>query len=81
MMRIPFEETRNEMLQLQNNLEFFKHVSDDNPMVKDVHKNIAKHKEEFELWKSKLTKLRNLCKPKPAPVVTEEESSEDSTTA
>ncbi|WP_415371490.1 DUF349 domain-containing protein [Patiriisocius sp. Uisw_047] len=74
------EETRNEMLQLQNNLEFFKHVSDDNPMVKDVHKNIAKHKEEFELWKSKLTKLRNLCKPKPAPVATEEESSEDSAT-
>ncbi len=75
------EETRNEMLQLQNNLEFFKHVADDNPLVKDVHKNIAKHKEDHQLWKSKLTKLRNLCKPKPAPVETTEVQGEEEPTA
>ncbi len=77
------EETRNEMLQLQNNLEFFKHVADDNPLVKDVHKNIARHKEENALWKSKLTKLRNMCKPKPEPVVenTEESGEEPSAEA
>ena len=74
------EETRNEMLQLQNNLEFFKHVADDNPLVKDVHKNIARHKEDHQLWKSKLTKLRKLCKPKPAPVETTEEPSEEEPT-
>lgn len=67
------EESRNEMLQLQNNLEFFKHVADDNPLVKDVHNNIEKHKTEHQLWKSKLTKLRTMSKPKPEPVVEEKE--------
>ncbi|EDM44785.1 hypothetical protein SCB49_14475 [unidentified eubacterium SCB49] len=75
------EETRNEMLQLQNNLEFFKHVADDNPLVKDVHKNIAKHKEEHKIWKTKLTKLRNMCKPKPEPVVENTEDQEPSAEA
>ena len=47
-------ETKSEILQLQNNLQFFKHVEDDNPLVKEVHKNIAKHKEDLEVWKAKL---------------------------
>jgi hypothetical protein len=28
-------------------IEFFKHVSDDNPMVKDVHKNIINTKKNL----------------------------------
>ncbi len=55
-------ETKAEMNQLENNLGFFQHVKDDNPLVKEVHQNIAKHKESLELWKAKLTKIRALRK-------------------
>ena len=32
-----------EINQLENNLQFFSNVKDDNPLVKDVHKNIKKY--------------------------------------
>lgn len=54
------DETTAEIAQLENNLGFFQHVPDDNPMVQEVHKNINKHKEELEMWKAKLQKLRAL---------------------
>ncbi len=53
-------EVRDEIRQLENNLLFFKHVKDDNPLVKEVHKNIAKHKEQLETWIEKLKKIRAL---------------------
>ncbi|MGV6828729.1 MAG: DUF349 domain-containing protein [Flavobacteriales bacterium] len=56
------EETKNEIRQLQNNLLFFKHVNDDNPLVKDVHKNIKKQQEQLDVWVSKLKKIRALRK-------------------
>lgn len=52
------QEIKAEINQLENNLGFFQHVPDDNPMVKEVHKNIAKHKDDLELWQSKLRKVR-----------------------
>ena len=58
--RKKIEETNSEINQLENNLGFFQHVADDNPMVVEVHKNINKHKEELVLWKSKLKKLRDI---------------------
>ena len=54
------EELKGEIRQLENNLGFFQHVDDNNPMVRDVHKNIKKHKEELELWKAKMKKLKYL---------------------
>jgi len=54
------DETTAEIAQLENNLGFFQHVPDDNPMVMEVHKNINRHKEELEMWKEKLKKLRQL---------------------
>lgn len=54
------DETTAEIAQLENNLGFFQHVPDDNPMVQEVHKNMNKHKEELEMWKAKLQKLRAL---------------------
>jgi len=54
------EELKGEIRQLENNLGFFQHVDDNNPMVRDVHKNIKKHKEELELWKAKMKKLNNI---------------------
>lgn len=53
------EESRNEIRQLENNLGFFKHVDKNNPMVKDVYKNIAKHKEQLEVWSAKMSKIRS----------------------
>src|SRR5690554_2718344 len=54
------QETQDEIRQLENNLGFFRHVDDDNPMVKDVHKNIARHKEQLEVWKAKLSKIKEI---------------------
>ena len=52
------DETKSEILQLENNLQFFKHVAKDNPLVKDVYKNIDNHKEQLALWKEKLVKIK-----------------------
>lgn len=56
--RKKIDEVKAEINQLENNLGFFQHVADDNPMVAEVHKNIARHKEDLNMWKSKLRKLR-----------------------
>jgi Domain of Unknown Function (DUF349) len=52
------DEVKAEINQLENNLGFFQHVPDDNPMVAEVHKNIARHKEQLEIWKKKLIKIK-----------------------
>ncbi|WP_313114735.1 DUF349 domain-containing protein [Aequorivita sediminis] len=54
------EETKDEIRQLENNLGFFRHVDDDNPMVVEVHKNIDRHKEQLEVWKAKLSKIKEV---------------------
>ncbi|EAQ49002.1 MULTISPECIES: DUF349 domain-containing protein [Leeuwenhoekiella] len=54
------DEVKAEINQLENNLGFFQHVDDDNPLVKEVHKNIAAHKKTLEIWKAKLSKLKSL---------------------
>jgi len=54
------DETKAEINQLENNLGFFQHVPDDNPMVKEVHNNINRHKEQLEVWKAKLQKIKSL---------------------
>lgn len=53
-------EVKGEINQLENNLQFFRNVDDDNPLVKDVHKNINDHKDTLELWKTKLSKIKEL---------------------
>lgn len=52
------DETKAEIRQLENNLGFFQHVPDDNPLVAEVHKNIARHKEQLEIWQKKLRKIK-----------------------
>ena len=54
------DEIKGEINQLENNLQFFTNVKSDNPLVKEVHKNIKKHKEELALWKTKLKKIKSL---------------------
>ena len=55
-------EVKDEIRQLENNLLFFKHVKDDNPLVKEVHNNIARQKDQLETWIEKLKKIRNIRK-------------------
>lgn len=55
--RRKIDESKNEILQLENNLQFFSNASEDNPLVKDVIKRVDQHKESLETWKSKLIKL------------------------
>ncbi|GGI57139.1 DUF349 domain-containing protein [Winogradskyella haliclonae] len=58
--RKKIDEVKSEINQLENNLQFFSNVKDDNPLVKDVHKNIEKHKASLETWKSKLKRVREM---------------------
>ena len=52
------DEIKSEMNQLENNLQFFSNVEDDNPMVVDVHKKIKKHKLQLEQWTRKLSSIK-----------------------
>ncbi|MDN3725026.1 DUF349 domain-containing protein [Aequorivita sp. SDUM287046] len=54
------DETKDEIRQLENNLGFFHHVDENNPLVKEVHKNIERHKEQLEVWKAKLSKIKEV---------------------
>ncbi|MFI1770415.1 DUF349 domain-containing protein [Thalassobellus citreus] len=58
--RKKIDEVKGQINQLENNLQFFTNVKDDNPLVKEVHSNIKIHKESLELWKSKLKKIKEL---------------------
>ncbi|MEK6154900.1 DUF349 domain-containing protein [Flavobacteriaceae bacterium 3-367] len=55
--RRKIDESKNEIRQLENNLQFFSNASEDSPVVKEVIKKIDAHKEALETWKAKLKKL------------------------
>jgi hypothetical protein len=57
------EEVRNEIFQLENNIQFFantRNAKKENSIVLEVRKNIAIHKESLEILKDKLKQLRSL---------------------
>jgi len=56
--RKKIDEIKSEINQLENNLQFFSNVKDDNPLVKEVHQNINNHKENLQLWVNKLKKIK-----------------------
>lgn len=58
--RKKIDESKNEIRQLENNLQFFSNASEDNPMVQDVIKKVNSHKEALESWQAKLKKLNIL---------------------
>lgn len=58
--RKKINEIKSEINQLENNLQFFTNVDDSNPLVKEVHNNINQHKESLKLWKTKLSKIKEL---------------------
>lgn len=59
-LRKKIDESKSEIRQLENNLQFFSNVQDDNPLVQEVHQKIARHKEQLETWKAKLKKVKAL---------------------
>ncbi|WP_411031512.1 DUF349 domain-containing protein [Spongiimicrobium sp. 3-5] len=79
--RRKIDESKNEIRQLENNLQFFSNASEDSPVVQDVIKNINEHKEALETWKSKLKKLNimenNLYKEAEMEENGEEKSAEE----
>ena len=58
--RKKIDEITKEVKLLENNLGFFSNASPDNPLVKNVYKNIEKHQEDLDLWKEKLDYIRTL---------------------
>lgn len=58
--RKKIDEIKSEINQLENNLQFFTNVSDDNPLVKDVNNKIEKSKKTLETWKIKLQKIKKM---------------------
>jgi len=58
--RKKIDEIKGQINQLENNLQFFTNVNDDNPLVKEVHNNIKNHKDSLKLWKTKLSKIKEL---------------------
>jgi hypothetical protein len=58
--RKKIDEVKGQINQLENNLQFFTNVADDNPLVKEVHNNIKDHKNTLKLWKTKLSKIKEL---------------------
>lgn len=59
--RKKIDEVQNEIFQLENNIQFISSSSKgENPFIKEVEKNIERHKDELKLWKEKLNKLRDI---------------------
>ena len=57
------EEIKNEIFQLENNIQFFtntRNAKKENSIVLEVRKNIEKHREEMELLKEKLKQVKSL---------------------
>jgi len=58
--RKKIDEITREIKQLENNISFISNASEDNPLVKNVYKNIENHKKELEVWKQKLAYLSQM---------------------
>ena len=58
--RKKMDEIKSEINQLENNLQFFSNVKDDNPLVKEVHKSIDKHKAALQTWNAKYSKIKKM---------------------
>lgn len=56
------DEVQSEILQLENNIQFISNAKADNPFIKEIHKNIDRHKEELKTWKEKLKQIRTIQK-------------------
>ena len=56
------EDIKSEMNQLENNLQFFSNVADDNPMVIDVKNKIENYKSNLKEWTQKLSIINKVIR-------------------
>jgi hypothetical protein len=54
------DEIQNEIFQLENNIQFITNAKKDNPLIKEINKNIDKLHEDLNIWKEKLNILRDI---------------------
>ena len=45
---------------IENNISFISNASADNPLVKNVYKNIEEYKKSLEIWKRKINYMKKL---------------------
>ena len=51
---------KEELSLLENNISFFKNAKDDNPLLKEVRKNIERQKEKFEEIKTRMAFVKSI---------------------
>ena len=73
--RRKIDESHSEIRQLENNLQFFSNASENNPLFKDVVKNIEKQKHSLEHWKSKLQRIKTLVNQREKAKIAAEQAS------
>ncbi len=54
------DEIHSNILQLENNLAYIQNPTNDNPFVREVYKNIEKHRDDLKIWEDKLNQIRNM---------------------
>ena len=54
------DKSKSEIIQLENNLQFFSNVQDDNPLVVEVIGKINKQKAELNIWLEKFQKINKI---------------------
>lgn len=54
------DEVQSDIMQLENNMMFISGADKNNPLMKEINKNIERHKDELKLWKEKLNYLKNV---------------------
>ena len=52
------DETKSDINQLENNMQFFSNVNEDNPLVKDVLSKIEEHRKALSTWEEKLKRIK-----------------------
>ena len=58
--RRKIDEITKEIKQLENNISFISNASADNPLVKNVYKNIEDHKKSLQIWKRKIDYMKKM---------------------
>ncbi len=58
--RRKIDDITREVQRLKNNVEFFSSASTDNPLVREVNKNIERKSQALEQWKEKLAYMRQI---------------------
>ena len=58
--RKKIDEISREIQQLENNISFISNADDDNPLLKNVRRNIENHVKQLDIWKTKLQYITSL---------------------